>query len=348
SIESGASANIESPRSSRSIDDFDLVIEATLLLAEAYFRRGKDDLGRKRLADVARYRAGLELPPERYPPLFLNVWREVRAEELARTRGSLVIEGPAGGRVTLNGRSLGEAPLRITELVPGAHHVVVRRNGLAWARTVALAEGREAKASGGSGGSTDEFTEDMQTGAQAQGRDAAATLVVVSAVASTGNGYQVETFVGAVASGEFQRLDTVELGRSLIGTSLETKSIARRLENLRGGLENTLSGAVPFMGNRAVIAAAPGPMSSVAYQEPARAAVDLEPVPAVDAVRPPDPLNPRSQPYVDLEVRDDSSIVDAWWFWPAVGVLAAGAATATYFAFIRDDSVDGVSLEAVW
>ncbi|MEM6531454.1 MAG: PEGA domain-containing protein [Myxococcota bacterium] len=336
-----------------SVDDFDVVIEATLLLAEAYFRRGKDDLGRKRLADVARLRSTTELSSDRYPPLFINVWQEVRDQELARTRGTLAVEGPAGASVTINGRRLGTAPLRITELVPGVHHVIIGSAGSAQAKSIAVAEGREAKLSGEVSRSLDMFTTELQRAVRADGRSVRARLAVVSAVASSGNGYQIETLVGSIDSGEFQRLDSIELSRSLIGTTLEAKAIARQLEGLRAGLDRPISGQVPFIGNQAVISGvSAGPMTSVPYQEPrvVRVAVDAvrSNVSDVDAVQAPDPLDPSAQPYVDLEVRDGDSILDAWWFWPAVGAVVVGAATVTYFGVLRDDSVDGVSLEAVW
>ena len=60
-------------------DDPKQQAQASLLLAEAYYRRGDEAKGREALAQVARSAPDTTLSPERYPPVFVKAFEDVKA-----------------------------------------------------------------------------------------------------------------------------------------------------------------------------------------------------------------------------------------------------------------------------
>ena len=106
-------------------DDYDKLVEAHLLLAECYFRRGKQSQGYDALVNVARIRPKMVLQSERYPPMFTSAYERAKRQIAGRGRGALEIQGDSGLRVSVNGKSVGTIPLRVENLSAGEHHVQI-------------------------------------------------------------------------------------------------------------------------------------------------------------------------------------------------------------------------------
>ena len=62
--------------------------QASLLLAEAYYRRGDESKGKQAMETVARYAPDTALSPDRYPPVFIKAYDEVKARTPAATASS--------------------------------------------------------------------------------------------------------------------------------------------------------------------------------------------------------------------------------------------------------------------
>lgn len=126
------------------VSDYDRFIGGHMLLAVAYFRRGKQSKGVDVLEQVLRYRPTMALDTKKYPPMFVRVFERTRDRLLAREPGELsIISDQAGAKVFLNGESMGTVPIEIDQVFPGKNHLVVLGDGGAsWGRLVAVRSGR--------------------------------------------------------------------------------------------------------------------------------------------------------------------------------------------------------------
>ncbi|MEO0813612.1 MAG: PEGA domain-containing protein, partial [Myxococcota bacterium] len=215
---------------------FDDVVEAHLLLAESHLRRGNESDGRRVLADLARIQPWHKLEEGRYPPLFVNLWDEILTEEVKKPRGALVIEGT--GRVLINGKPLGSAPLRVDELTVGEHHVVVRGADGDWGETVSVRSSREVRVSGTASGRSRKVSSGGLVGELRSNRlspkgrtdavkaAAGARFVVFGIMARGEEVLDLALFLGDAQSGDVVRMDTLVLDTELLSTSIEANKAA--------------------------------------------------------------------------------------------------------------------------
>jgi len=102
--------------------DDTLLGDALVELAVAYTRSGQRDRARETLLDLGRLVPEHVVDANLYPGLFLREVEEARSELERGPRGTLVLRGPAGARVEVDGRSLGALPTEAS-LPVGRHRV---------------------------------------------------------------------------------------------------------------------------------------------------------------------------------------------------------------------------------
>jgi hypothetical protein len=130
----------------RDFEHYDKLIDAYLLVAECYFRRGKQNAGFDALVHVARLRPKMILQSDRYPPMFTSAFERAKRQVAGRARGAVEIQGHAGLKVLINGKNVGTVPLRVENLVAGEHHVqIVDGEGVFGGSTIKIQGGGVAK-----------------------------------------------------------------------------------------------------------------------------------------------------------------------------------------------------------
>lgn len=223
------------------VTNYDELVEAHLLLAVAYFRRGKESSGTDVLEHLARLRPTLELNASEYPPLFLRVFEQAKERALKRDRGAVrVTSAPTGAEVLLNGKSLGATPLLIESIVPGDNHLVVVSGAERWGQVVAVREGQtvevHADIGAGSaapgGGMSDHlaanrFDRDVRLMARKAAREAGGAYVVVGVIGATQHLFSVGAFLGNTRNGKWTALDPVSPDVDMLSASIEADKLAR-------------------------------------------------------------------------------------------------------------------------
>src|SRR5690606_12435487 len=112
------------------LDDVTPVIEAYVGLAEVYARQGDEEQAKRALASVSRLDPEFELDKAKYPPLFINTHQAVRATVMKEDKATVIVDATGAGAVVLvDGREVGEAPVKVMGLPPGPHFVRVAKDG---------------------------------------------------------------------------------------------------------------------------------------------------------------------------------------------------------------------------
>jgi len=119
------------------------LIDAWLVLGLAEFGMGNLSSAQAAWRQVAILAPDRELDPLNYPPKVIQQFDGVRAEVAALEVATLeVLAGGGGARVLVDGRSVGTAPVQVTDLAPGSHFVyAVDEDGRRAGRRVVLEEG---------------------------------------------------------------------------------------------------------------------------------------------------------------------------------------------------------------
>ena len=230
------------------LDNYDRLIDAHVLLAVAYFRRGKQSAGTDILEAVARLRPGYRLDPQKYPPVFLGVFDDARNRALGRPRGSIVVSSaPQGASVSLNGRELGKTPILIEDVIPGENHLLVREAGGVRAEHVIVREGMESKRHFdlGGGSSTASITmaykmaanrcdTDVRRTARRLGKKAKADYVLLTVMGRGKDLYSFGAFLGKTKSGSWIVLEPLVPDLDLLSASIEAHSLSR---DMKGKIE---------------------------------------------------------------------------------------------------------------
>ncbi len=104
--------------------DLPTLSECYLAWAVAAFRADATRVAQDALTNLARLDPLLTLG-DAYPPVFVREWDKAKRRLEKITRSSLVIEGPSGSTVFLDGKDLGMVPVTEEGLPLGWHHVRV-------------------------------------------------------------------------------------------------------------------------------------------------------------------------------------------------------------------------------
>ena len=352
------------------IDDFDDVVGAKLLLAESYFRRGREEDARQTLKDLARVRPEYALSQRDYPPVFVNAWLQAQRDTRSRARGSLEVESENNAvQILVDGIERGGSPARVDNLSVGRHYVVVRGEELRWGRTVDVRGDSVARivveAKVESQAPSAKLDASLRHRAIQTAVDAEAAYVVILAMRSTSGGYDASVVVGGVSAREFTRIGVYRVDGELRSWGDDARRasrlVARRTREAGAWLKPNaplfparIALGAPRAGalaGRAKTARAPteafraessptGSLHSAAESEP-----ELELHPSSTPLSDPAALRVDSVP--SKADAASSSIFDRWWFWAAAGGVAVALAGGTWWV-LRDGEPDEVSVEAVW
>jgi hypothetical protein len=290
----------------------DLLLQLAVTKAMAGDEEGAD----KTLDELVRRQPERTLAGGPFPPAFLRSFETERQRVLSQQRGSIRVFAPAGiasPRVLLDGRPLGNAPLMLSEVVPGDHAVLVDAGSEAWAETVRVEAGAQVSLAPRLGAAASDPTDptgaaiargqlDRATAAQLVklAKRAGAQAALVGTVSHEGDGYTVRSALILVKGEKVLPLASLSLDAELLGASLEMLRLAddvvaklvapgsaAPLPLLLGGSSNASAEATTEM--PAVVSAPPGADTGVglptagdlAFGTTAKHALPLpEPLPA--------------------------------------------------------------------
>ncbi len=281
------------------LDNYDRLVDAKILLAVAYFRRGQQRAGTDVLQHVARLRPDQRLDRSKYPPVFTVEFNKAVGRALERPRGALrVTSAPAGANVILNGRSMGTTPLLIDEIIPGEHHLVVRLGDKAWGKTVAVREAgtHESHADLGAGGpnapvtmgdalAANRFDKQVRKTARKLGKDAGGDFVLVSAMARGAGMFTIGVFLGDVRKGEWTELAPLSPDYDMLSDAIEAHNLSRQVsKKIEGFSDSVGDGAVPLIEGKEIRSAKRGAglkEAHVSFVHAVNAAMDVSRAAAV-------------------------------------------------------------------
>ncbi len=273
------------------LSDASELADAYALRAAVRYATGRDDEASATLTQA------LAIAPGRTPALasssalFAHTVERVRAEGAARPRGSVSIGSmPPGLAVSLDGRPVGTAPVRVTGVPPGAHlWRAVLPSGDTVGGVVEVASGREAEVTvrpPGTGPAAtlalalahDRLDAPALEAASALGREAGADLVVFGTVSPADGGLAVDAFVLAPGAPAPHRLPRQTVDAELLeaGEPLRALATALATQGAEAGTEVPLpltpSGREPSAPVLAVVAYPTGesPSKAPAGPEPDR------------------------------------------------------------------------------
>lgn len=257
------------------LSSYDLLINAYVELAANYLRRGQEGQGREALAQVARLKPDHELPADKYPPVFLNIFGEVKAAALERTRGN--IEVRSAGDVFINGRRVGRAPVRVEQIIPGDNHVVVKGPEGASSQVVQVEPGKTAQVESGGGGeptladaiAANRFDREAQKAARALGQKSGGDWVIVTAIGQGKGVLSVGGFLGNLKNGKWTILEPVAPDTDMLSASIEAHTLARDVASKVAAFKPDVdTRTMPFIAGKPVrdgSQAAGGQMNRVAF-----------------------------------------------------------------------------------
>lgn len=225
-------------------DDFKALSDAYVLLSITRFKLGNEEEAIKILDDVVRVDPSRVLQPPEVVNLFAKLHDKARKAYLDKARGQLKVTSvPAGARVTLDGRDIGETPLLGKGIVPGEHYlkVVKAGQGAFWKKvTVASGEQTELKAelSVGASGPLAGIAKTLQGNVlddklvrevQKIGEGSKADFVVFGAMRKGDDSFLVKTFALQVKSGNITMLAPLTFDTEMLGAGIEVFKLASDL-----------------------------------------------------------------------------------------------------------------------
>jgi tetratricopeptide (TPR) repeat protein len=279
--------------------------DAYALRAAVRYATGRDAEAAASLTQALALAPNRPLPLAATSPLFAKTVERVRAAQESGPRGGVRFESiPSGLAVTLDGRPVGTAPLRVTDVPPGAHlWRSVLPSDDAVGGVVEVAPDKQAVVQVRPSGTgpdaalalalaSNRLDTAALEAASALGRAAGADLVVLGTVARTVTGLAVDAFVLAPGDTTPRRLARLSVDTELLEASAPLREgiAAVAARGVEAGVTEPLP-VVPAPGD----AFAPPP-SQVAYPVSTERAPEA-PKPAAPA---PDrkPLQPIRKPLV--------------------------------------------------
>lgn len=295
--------------------------DAALLLAEAHYRRGDDAKGRKALETVARAAPKTKLDANKYPPVFVSAFKEVRSRVAKEPKAS-----PAAPAADLR-----------AGIVANHCDPAMRARALSLGRSASadlvvllgIASGERFYTLGG-------FVGDVKTGRWAPLPEVKLDSAMLSASIEGGKlarelSGQARKFVPVKLEGTVAFVtDVVPPSGTLIGAAA-----------VSGGLVATPPPVA--VASLAPYDRAPPPTADDLARDTALAA-DLAALDGYNAA--PEPMNTPLE--TTAEVKSEGGILTKWWFWTAVGVGAAAIGGTAYLLMSRDNPSNTLSVQAAW
>lgn len=336
-----------------SLENFDEFTGVLWLLAVAQIRQGNEEAGDKTLQRL------LTLDSHFTPNLadstaVAGIWKSVQRRVARRKPGSVSIATqPSGAMVAIDGRKPVKSPAKFSGLLPGTHYVIVRapgmrtdvekfevRGGATSSASLALEPASAAADKAPAGTSPalasayhaeinkrlEDAIVDMRIKRVAKGfaEASVADYVVLANVAREAKGYRLRTYL-------YKR------DGSLLA-EMDASSFDSELLNLQAGIfklsSQIFAAVADFPEERDITTvvikeAGPGAKPAAA----ASTSLDAIQVTGEKDVEKVDPTPP---------------VYRRWWFWTAVGVLAAGGAGAGIYVLATRQPPSEASVEVSW
>lgn len=229
--------------------------DAYALRAAVRYATGRDEEAAASLTQALALAPDRPLPLAATSPLFARTVERVRAEQESGPRGGVRFDSvPSGLEVTLDGRPVGPAPVRVMDVPVGAHlWRAVLASGDAVGGIVDVAPNRQAvvqvrPAGTGPDAALAEALASNQLdaaaleAASALGRAASADLVLLGTVARTSTGLAVDAFVLAPGDAAPRRLPRMSVDTELLeaGAPLREGIATVAARGLDAGVKETL------------------------------------------------------------------------------------------------------------
>ena len=113
------------------LDDLTPVINTYLGLAEGYARQGMEEETLEVIGALSAMHPEIELDDERFPPQFIRTFAKKLKQVMHQERAELTVDATArGALIQLDGRDVGNAPLKITDVPAGKHYLRVFLDGV--------------------------------------------------------------------------------------------------------------------------------------------------------------------------------------------------------------------------
>lgn len=263
------------------VEDYDRFLEAHMLLAVAYLRRGKESRGVDVLANLLRYRPGMSVDAGKYPPLFMRVFERTRERVLRRERGAVLVSSDLpGATVFVNGKSMGSTPVEVEQILPGKNHLVLRGpTGEVWGRNITVRSGnrRTVKASlvkqaAGSGLKMQEavadnrFDSGLRRYLLQEAKKQRANYVLSMSMGRGLGVLSVGGFLGDVRRGKWVRLKSLSPDVDMLSAAIEANSLVENIYSVIRNFAPLIKGdAVGFIENKPV-GGAESAAASVRYE----------------------------------------------------------------------------------
>lgn len=267
------------------LTDFGRLTDIYLQLAICNYRSGDPEKGDQNLTNLVRLNPGFELDETKFPPPFVQQFKELRKKVMTAQRGSIAVESdPAGSKVVLNGRELGSTPLRINELIRGEHYIRIEApDGKVAVASVTVSPGREEavristtgtkSVAAGPEGKVYEKLKANKIDSQARadlaaiGKKVGAGYVMFGGVAEIRGNYQVHSYLLQVDQGLMTDVTPLTFDVDLLQASLEalklSEDMKKRLVSFGTPLRDPVVPVIPGFESKATEGA---PMPAVIGQ----------------------------------------------------------------------------------
>lgn len=229
--------------------------DAYALRAAVRYATGRDEEAAASLTQALALAPDRPLPLAATSPLFARTVERVRAEQESGPRGGVRFDSvPSGLEVTLDGRPVGPAPVRVMDVPVGAHlWRAVLASGDAVGGIVDVAPNRQAVVQVRPAGTgpdaalavalaSNQLDAAALEAASALGRAASADLVLLGTVARTSTGLAVDAFVLAPGDAAPRRLPRMSVDTELLeaGAPLREGIATVAARGLDAGVKETL------------------------------------------------------------------------------------------------------------
>lgn len=244
-------------------DDFKPLSDAYVQLALARLKLGNDDGAAKALDDLIRLDPERVLASPAVPKQLADQHAKQREALLAKSRGILRIDSaPAGAKIRIDGRDVGETPLMAQGVLSGAHYIRVTKDGLggAWEKvtvgtdlekvsfTLAEEHASGPLATMGKSLGNNVLNDDVLKAAQQIGKSSKAEYVVFGALRknSSTETLDVKSFGVRTKDGAVAILADLGFDQELLGANIEIlKLVGDLTQKIQGGSFAASPGTLP-------------------------------------------------------------------------------------------------------
>jgi hypothetical protein len=230
------------------LDDASELIFAQLYLARALMMAGQDKEAKEALEGAVRMNPSFELTREAFPRLFQKWFAEAAATAVKEPRGSIVVRSALpGATISLDGRPMDVAPVQIDDVLPGAHLISARIEGVpTFAQVVEVQPGKKTEVSasfsdtaGGSavGRVTDAIAQNSVPKAAVEsastaGKEAGAAFVIFGGMSKEDDRFRVHTYLVDAKDSKVAALETISFDLEMLTAESDVLRIARAAQGM--------------------------------------------------------------------------------------------------------------------